>query len=54
MPQSTTTVAQRQQVGGKFLTFFLDEEEYGFEILKVQEIIGIMSVTPVPQTPPFV
>ena len=54
MPQSTTTVGRQQQVGGKFLTFFLDEEEYGFEILKVQEIIGMMSVTPVPQTPPFV
>jgi len=54
MPQSTSTVEQQQQVGGKFLTFFLDDEEYGFEILKVQEIIGMMSVTPVPQTPPFV
>ena len=54
MPQSTSTVEQQQQVGGKFLTFFLDDDEYGFEILKVQEIIGMMSVTPVPQTPPFV
>ena len=54
MPQSTSTAGQPQQVGGKFLTFFLDEDEYGFEILKVQEIIGMMSVTPVPQTPPFV
>ena len=42
MPQSTTTVAQQPQVGGKFLTFFLDEEEYGFEILKVQEIIRVV------------
>jgi len=47
-------VGQQQQVGGKFLTFFLDDDEYGFEILKVQEIIGMMSVTSVPQTPPFV
>jgi len=54
MPQSTSTVGQRQQVGGKFLTFFLDDDEYGFEIHKVQEIIGMMSVTPVPRTPPFV
>jgi HPt (histidine-containing phosphotransfer) domain-containing protein len=54
MPQSTSTVGQQQQVGGKFLTFFLDDDEYGFEILKVQEIIGMMSVTPVPRTPPFV
>ena len=38
-------------VGGEFLTFFLRGEEYGLEILKVQEIIGIMPVTPVPRTP---
>jgi len=41
-------------VGGKFLTFFLRGEEYGLEILKVQEIIGIMPVTPVPRTPEFI
>lgn len=35
----------------KFLTFFLEGEEYGIEILKVREIIGMMSVTPVPQSP---
>jgi purine-binding chemotaxis protein CheW len=40
--------------GGKFLTFFLRGEEYGLEILKVQEIIGMMGVTPVPRTPEFV
>lgn len=40
--------------GGKFLTFFLGEEEYGLEILKVQEIIGLMSITRVPRTPAFV
>ncbi len=37
--------------GGKFLTFFLGEEEYALEILKVQEIIGLMQITPVPKTP---
>jgi purine-binding chemotaxis protein CheW len=40
--------------GGKFLTFFLSGEEYGLEILKVQEIIGIMEITPVPGTPEYV
>ncbi len=38
----------------KFLTFFLAGEEYGIEILKVQEIIGMMSITPVPRTPVFI
>ncbi len=40
--------------GGKFLTFFLEEEEYGVEILKVMEIIGLMDITPVPRTPGFI
>src|SRR5271157_5895569 len=35
---------------GKYLTFFLSNEEYGVEILKVQEIIGRMPITPVPLT----
>jgi purine-binding chemotaxis protein CheW len=39
---------------GKYLTFALAEEEYGIGILKVKEIIGMMSVTHVPQTPAFV
>lgn len=40
--------------GGKFLTFFLKDEEYGIEILKVQEIVGILPVTRVPRTPHFI
>lgn len=38
----------------KFLTFRLGKEEYGVEILKVREIIGIIDVTPLPQTPEYV
>ena len=37
--------------GGKYLTFFLAGEEYGLEILKVHEIIGVIPITPVPRTP---
>lgn len=40
--------------GGKFLTFMLKEECYGLEILKVREIIGVINITPVPQTPEYV
>ncbi len=36
---------------GKYLTFGLSQELYGIEILKVQEIIGMMKVTRVPGTP---
>src|SRR3972149_3655949 len=32
----------------------VNNEEYGLEILKVREIIGVMDITPVPQTPAFV
>jgi len=39
---------------GKYLTFVLGNEEYGLEILKVREIIGMMDITSVPQTPKFV
>ena len=39
---------------GKYLTFQLGAEVYGIEILKVQEIIGLMNVTHVPRTPAFV
>ncbi len=35
---------------GKYLTFVLSDEEYGIEILKVREIIGLMDITSVPQT----
>jgi purine-binding chemotaxis protein CheW len=38
---------------GQFLTFTLNNEEYGIEILKVREIIGVMDITTVPQTPEF-
>ena len=38
----------------KYLTFSLDAEEYGIGILKIKEIIGMMTVTKVPQTPEFV
>ncbi len=40
-------------LSGKFLTFILGNENYAFPILKVQEIIGQMSITRVPKTPSF-
>ena len=41
-------------LGGKYLTFFLAGEEYGVEILRVQEIISMMPITRVPRTPPCI
>lgn len=39
---------------GKYLSFSLENEEYGIGILKVKEIIGMMTITSIPQTPNFV
>jgi purine-binding chemotaxis protein CheW len=39
---------------GKYLTFTLASEDYGIGILKIKEIIGMMPITSVPQTPSFV
>ena len=57
----TEVSAQIEQVNkavqdreGKYLTFALGAEEYGLEILKVREIMGIMEITAVPQTPAHV
>ncbi len=46
-------LGQLPDKGGKYLTFSLAEEEYGIGILKIKEIIGMMPITTVPQTPEF-
>ena len=51
MDQAVKAMVARE---GKYLTFTLAEEEYGIGILKVKEIIGIMGITTVPQTPDYV
>lgn len=40
-------------LAGKYLTFNLAEEEYALEIIKVQEIIGLMPITHVPRVPAY-
>lgn len=39
---------------GKHLIFQLDGRDYGIPILTVNEIIGIMPITPIPKAPNFV
>ena len=39
---------------GRFLTFTFEEEVYGIEIKYVTEIIGIQSITKVPEVPEYV
>ncbi len=51
---AVAAVNDMAHLAGKYLTFELGHEEYGLEILKVQEIIKMMRVTRVPRTPEFV
>ncbi|WP_326541714.1 chemotaxis protein CheW [Pseudorhodoferax sp.] len=41
------------QVAGEYLTFRLGQEEYGIDILKVQEIRGYEQPTRIAHAPPF-
>jgi purine-binding chemotaxis protein CheW len=58
--EESASMVQRKKVDaltereGKYLTFTLAQEEYGIGILKIKEIIGMIPITSVPQTPPFV
>ena len=51
MNQAVNVISERD---GKYLTFTLADEEYGIGILKIKEIIGLMQITMVPQTPEFI
>jgi len=51
MDQAVKAMGEKE---GKYLTFSLAGEEYGIGILKIKEIIGMMPITTVPRTPPFV
>lgn len=45
-------LAEKQD--GKHLVFLLGENGYGIPILEVNEINGLMNITPVPKTPDFI
>jgi purine-binding chemotaxis protein CheW len=54
---SQTTQQQSEpfdNLEGKYLIFNLGYEEYGIAILKIKEIISMLPITPVPQTPQYV
>lgn len=50
MDQAVKAMGEKE---GKYLTFTLNNEEYGIGILKIREIIGMMPFTTIPQTPEF-
>lgn len=45
---------QATALKNRYLTFELEEEQYGVEILRVKEIIGYQPPTHIPRTPPYV
>ena len=42
-----------KRLEGKYLTFVLGDEEYGLDALKVESILSIQPVTPIPNAPFF-
>lgn len=51
--EESVKINELAHLAGKYLTFMLDKEEYGLEIIKVQEIIGLMPITKVPRVPDY-
>ena len=49
-----TLLASEGELGDEYLTFSLAEEEYGVDILRVQELRGWETVTRIPNSPDFV
>jgi purine-binding chemotaxis protein CheW len=53
-PDRGAPATKADQRAGKYLTFELGNEEFGIQVLKVREIMGVQDITAVPQTPPYV
>jgi purine-binding chemotaxis protein CheW len=45
------TAANQVQESQQFLTFLLEDQEYGLEIFKIREIRGYAPITPIPNVP---
>ena len=43
-----------EELKGKYLTFFIKNEEYAIDISQIIEIIGMQTITQIPKTPPSV
>lgn len=54
MTDHTAEAAAQASGSGKYLSFTLADEDYMVEILRVQEIVGLLPITPVPGTPEHV
>ena len=52
--QLSETTLQAEDGTDQYLTFILDGEDYGVDILRVQEIKGWEGATPIPNMPEFI
>ncbi len=52
-PTGTVAAAPANDRGGKYLTFHLSNEEFGIQVMKVREIMGLQEITAVPHTPHY-
>ena len=51
---ATGNALKADRRAGKYLTFRLANEEFALQVLRVREIMGILEITAVPQTPAYV
>lgn len=50
-PNAAAGSSQLSSLAGKYMSFRVGGEEYGLEILKVRELIGLLEITRVPHAP---
>ena len=50
----TVDTSAEDSTAGEYLTFRLGDEEYGIDILKVQEIRGYDAITQISNAPDFI
>ena len=46
--------SRAEKLAGKYLTFFIQKESYGIDVLQVRGIIKLTEITPVPRMPEYV
>lgn len=53
-PSATATETRAAHDAGRFVTFRLDAEKYGINVMQVREVLKITEIAPVPGAPGFV
>ncbi|HEX2639740.1 MAG TPA: chemotaxis protein CheW, partial [Pyrinomonadaceae bacterium] len=51
LERPSNSVQPTDSRAGKYLTFKLGREEFGIQVLRVREIMGVQDITAVPGTP---